>query len=268
MFATTSGTTGAAKYIPVTPSYLHEYSHGIHVHTYRLFCDFPDVLEGRLLVSSSNDEEGRTAGGVPFGAISGYLTRTQPGLLRRYFAPPYEVCRIKDIESKYYLTLRHALAADIRATITPNPSSLLLLAQAMQTTRRRTHRGHPPRHRQSRLPARRRRPGPDRRSGAEPRRAAELAACVRAHRAPHPRRGLAQPPGHQLLEGRHDAALPPQAARVLRRRAGAGHGLHGQRRPGVDAAGQLGRGRGPQRHDPLLRVRARPSSATGPTPTS
>jgi hypothetical protein len=132
MFATTSGTTGAAKYIPVTPSYLKEYSHGIHVHTYRMFTDFPDLLEGRILVSSSNDEEGRTPGGVPYGAISGYLTRTQPGALRRYFVLPYEVCRIKDIEAKYYLTLRHALAADIRGTITPNPSSLLLMAQAME----------------------------------------------------------------------------------------------------------------------------------------
>jgi hypothetical protein len=133
MFATTSGTTGAAKYIPVTPSYLHEYSQGIHVHTYRMMADFPDLLEGRVLISSSNDQEGRTAGGVPYGAISGYLTRTQPGVLRRYFVLPYEICRIKDIESKYYLTLRHSLAADVRGIFTPNPSSLLLLAQAMQT---------------------------------------------------------------------------------------------------------------------------------------
>lgn len=133
MFATTSGTTGAAKYIPVTPSYLREYSHGIHVHTYRVMADYPDVLEGRVLVSSSNDQEGLTAAGVPYGAISGYLTRTQPAVLRRYFALPYEICQIKDIEAKYYLTLRHALVADIRNIITPNPSSLLLLAQAMQT---------------------------------------------------------------------------------------------------------------------------------------
>jgi len=132
LFATTSGTTGAAKFIPVTPSYLHEYSHGIHVHTYRTFADFPDLLDGRVLVSSSNDEEGRTAGGTPYGAISGYLTKTQPGVLRKFFVLPYEICRIKDIESKYYLTLRHALVADIRGIVTPNPSSLLLLAQTMR----------------------------------------------------------------------------------------------------------------------------------------
>jgi hypothetical protein len=132
LFATTSGTTGAAKYIPVTPSYLQEYSHGVHVHTFRLFSDFPDMLGGRVLVSSSNDEEGRTQCGIPYGAISGYLTRTQPGVLRRFFVLPYELCKIKDIEAKYYLTLRHALAGDVRCIITPNPSSLLLLADAMR----------------------------------------------------------------------------------------------------------------------------------------
>ena len=58
---------------------------------------------------------------MPYGAISGYLTRTQPGALRRFYVLPYEVCRIKDIEAKYYLTLRHALAADVRSPSPPTP---------------------------------------------------------------------------------------------------------------------------------------------------
>jgi hypothetical protein len=52
-------------------------------------------------VSSSNDEEGITESGVPHGAISGYLSRSQPGAVRRLYALPCEVCRIKDIELKY-----------------------------------------------------------------------------------------------------------------------------------------------------------------------
>ena len=180
MFATTSGTTGAAKYIPVTPSYLSEYSHGVHVHLHGLFADFPDLLEGKVLVSSSNDEEGRTAGGVPYGAISGYLTRTQPGVLRRFLVLPYEVCRIKDIEAKYYLTLRHALAADVRAMLTPNPSSLLLLAEAMGTHADELiddiGRGTVnPAYLPAGAP-----PGLTAGLRADRRRAAELAACVRA----------------------------------------------------------------------------------------
>ncbi len=179
MFATTSGTTGAAKYIPVTPSYLQEYSHGIHVHLYRLLSDFPAMLEGKVLVSSSNDEEGRTAGGIPYGAISGYVTRTMPGVLRRFYVLPYEVCRVKDIEAKYYLTLRHALAADVRLIITPNPSSLLLLADAMRTHAHELiddiGRGtvNP-----SYLPAGAA-PGLTAGLGADRRRAAELAACLK-----------------------------------------------------------------------------------------
>jgi GH3 auxin-responsive promoter len=133
MFATTSGTTGSAKYIPVTPSYLHEYSHGVHVHLYRLFTDFRDILGGKMLVPSSSDEEGRSEGGLAFGAISGYLTRTQPKPIRRFYALPYELAKVKDVEAKYYLTLRHALPADIRAVMMPNPSSLLMLAEKMTT---------------------------------------------------------------------------------------------------------------------------------------
>src|SRR4051812_39173283 len=34
MFAVTSGTTGKAKFIPVTPSYLEEYIHGMQIHNY------------------------------------------------------------------------------------------------------------------------------------------------------------------------------------------------------------------------------------------
>jgi hypothetical protein len=131
MFATTSGTTGNAKYIPVTPSYLHEYSHGVHVHTYRMFTDFPDLLDGKLLVPSSNDVEGVSEGGLPYGAISGYLTKTQPKPIKRFYALPYELCKVKNVESKYYLTLRNAVPEDIRLIVMPNPSSLTLLADKM-----------------------------------------------------------------------------------------------------------------------------------------
>jgi hypothetical protein len=131
MFATTSGTTGRAKYIPVTPSYLHEYSHGVHVHTFRILADFRDVLEGKAVVPSSSDEEGHTEGGLAYGAISGYLTRTQPSFLRRFYVLPYELTKVKAVEQKYYLTLRHALAADVRYLVAPNPSSLVILAEKM-----------------------------------------------------------------------------------------------------------------------------------------
>lgn len=131
MFATTSGTTGAAKYIPVTGSYLHEYGHGVHVHTFRMFADFGDILDGKLLVPSSNDVEGHTSAGLPYGAISGYLTKKQPGPIKRFYALPYELAKVKNVEAKYYLTLRNAAPADIRLMVMPNPSSMMLLAEKL-----------------------------------------------------------------------------------------------------------------------------------------
>ncbi|MBV9328424.1 MAG: GH3 auxin-responsive promoter family protein [Chloroflexi bacterium] len=133
MFATSSGTTGRAKYIPVTPAYLREYSHAVHVHTYRLFTDFPDLLQGQALVPSSSDLEGHTSAGIPYGAISGYLTRTQPGLIKRFYVLPYALSNVKDVDAKYYLTLRAAIDADVRLIVMPNPSSLTLLADKLQT---------------------------------------------------------------------------------------------------------------------------------------
>ena len=131
MFATTSGTTGRAKYIPVPPSYLHEYSRGVHVHTYRIFTDYRDILEGQIFVSPSGDVEGHTQGGVPYGAISGHLARAQPRSIRRFYALPQEIGNVKRVDVKYYLMLRYALAADLRLIVAPNPSSLILLADKM-----------------------------------------------------------------------------------------------------------------------------------------
>lgn len=133
MFATTSGTTGRAKFIPVTPSYLKEYQTGIQVHTYRILADYPEILAGRILVSASSDVEGHTSAGIPYGAIGGLLSRNQPRHIRHFYAVPNEIGAVKDVDAKYYLILRHALEADVRLTVTPNPSSLLLLADKMTT---------------------------------------------------------------------------------------------------------------------------------------
>ena len=81
MFALTSGTTGKPKFIPVTPAFLAEYNHAVQVHTWRLVEDYPEIVGGTALVTSSCDVEGHTEGGIPYGAISGFLARRQPGIV-------------------------------------------------------------------------------------------------------------------------------------------------------------------------------------------
>ena len=257
MFATTSGTTGSAKYIPVTPSYLHEYSHGVHVHTYRMFTDYRDILDGKMLVPSSNDVEGHTERRPPVRRHLRLPDEDAAGPIKRFYALPYELAKVKHVESKYYLTLRHAMPADVRLIMMPNPSSLLILAEKMAAYADELIDGHPRRHGEPGLP-----PGgsaearsaqaPSRTRGAptsSPRSCATSGRLSRVEVWPNLRL-------LSLLEGRDDAALPRQAAGGVRRRARPRPRLHGERGPRLDAARQLGRRRRAQRDEPLLRVRA------------
>ena len=132
MFATTSGTTASPKFVPITERHLRDYTHAFQIHNYHMICDFPNAAKGRFLVITSNDEEGITEGGLPYGAVSGLLNKRQSPIIRRHFAIPYELCKIKDVDSKYYMMLRTALAQDVTAILSCNPSSLLLLADQLK----------------------------------------------------------------------------------------------------------------------------------------
>ena len=131
MFATTSGTTAKPKYVPITPGHLKDYTHAFQIHNYHLVQSFENAARGRFLVIVSNDEEGRTEAGLPYGAVSGLLNRRQPSIIKRHFACPYELCKIKDVNQKYYLMLRAAIGQDVTAVLGCNPSSLLLLADQL-----------------------------------------------------------------------------------------------------------------------------------------
>jgi GH3 auxin-responsive promoter len=132
MFATTSGTTATPKYIPITNTHLQDYTHAFQVHNYHLIRDFSKAALGKFLVITSNDDEGQVASGTPYGAISGLLSKRQSPVISRHFAQPYELCKIKNVDSKYYLMLRCALAQNVTAILACNPSSLLLLAAQMK----------------------------------------------------------------------------------------------------------------------------------------
>lgn len=135
MFAVTSGTTGKSKFIPVTPSYLDEYIHGMQIHNYFILEDYPRIGEGKFVTPTSSDVEGHVESGLPYGAISGLVTRRQPEVIRRYFVMPYELSKIKDTEAKYFIGLRLALEANVTISLLPNPSSLIVLAEKLDAYR-------------------------------------------------------------------------------------------------------------------------------------
>lgn len=130
-YAVTSGTTGASKYIPVTPESRTVKSKLVRLWLSAIFRDHPGIFAGRILQVASPEVEGQTASGVPFGSESGHAYRNMPGTMKKMYSVPYETYEIKDYEAKYYTLLRLAASDSISTIASVNPSSVLLLAKRL-----------------------------------------------------------------------------------------------------------------------------------------
>ena len=130
-FATTSGTTGKPKFIPVTPESKSAKSQVTRIWLSGLHRDYPDVFSGRILAVVSPETESVAPCGTPCGAESGAGYRNAPKLIRTTYSAPYEIFEIKDYDAKYYALLRVAAGQDVTFLFTCNPSTVLLIAQRM-----------------------------------------------------------------------------------------------------------------------------------------
>src|SRR4029079_7693725 len=65
MFALTSGSVGAPKFIPVTQTFLSEYRAGWNAFGIKALLDHPQAVLRKIVQVSSRMDESRTAGGVP-----------------------------------------------------------------------------------------------------------------------------------------------------------------------------------------------------------
>jgi hypothetical protein len=130
MFAMTSGTTAARKYIPVTPHYLADYRRGWNMWGIRVFWDHPEVRLRPIAQLSGDWDEFRTEAGIPCGALTGLTAATQKRLIRWLYCPPACTGKIKDTAAKYYVAMRLSLPRKVGMLIAANPSTLVSLARA------------------------------------------------------------------------------------------------------------------------------------------
>lgn len=128
-YATTSGTTGARKFIPVTESSRRAKSHLMRTWLASLFEDHPAILDGTVLQVASPEVEDTAPDGTPIGAEAGHAYRNMPKLMRGMYPVPYEVCEIPDYEARYYAWLRLSVMHPVRVIGTPNPSTILLMSR-------------------------------------------------------------------------------------------------------------------------------------------
>jgi hypothetical protein len=127
LFAQTSGTTGAPKYIPVTPTC----QKGGGTTTWFHFANtsHPKMLSGKVITIVSPAVEGYTKGNIPFGSTSGMVIRELPKIVQSAYAVPYDAFEIEDYDAKYYSLLRFGLQENLTFIGTANPSSILKLAE-------------------------------------------------------------------------------------------------------------------------------------------
>jgi len=134
MFATTSGTISSRKFIPITKSYMEEFRQASIVSGFHLLKNHPGISKGVVLSIFSTAEEAQTSARIPYGAISGRLYLDEPVLIKKHISPiPYEVFVIKDYETRYYTILRCALMLPVSCIYTLNPSTIVLLAKALES---------------------------------------------------------------------------------------------------------------------------------------
>jgi len=128
----TSGTTGPAKLLPCTPAFERETGAARAWWVARMVEEDERNALGKHLTVYSPEQEGRTAGGVPYGSNTGRIRNRQPALVRLADPIPEPVYALAAADVRYDLILLFALAAGDLGTLTAvNPSTVLALLRRL-----------------------------------------------------------------------------------------------------------------------------------------
>ena len=130
MFAMTSGTTAARKFIPVTEQYLADYKRGWNLWGLKVYRDHPEVRFRPIVQWSGDWQEFTTPAGIPCGSVTGLTAAMQMRIIRWLYCVPGCVGKVKDPAAKNYLALRLSMARKVGMIIAANPSTLVNLARA------------------------------------------------------------------------------------------------------------------------------------------
>lgn len=130
MFARTSGTTGDAKYVPVTPTCQgRDHSDQMRTWFHHASQAHPRIFSGKVCSLVSPAVEGYAPSGVPYGSTSGHIYKNLPGVVRSTYLVPYEVFELEDYVSKYYIIMRLGIGANVTFVATANPSSIVKMCE-------------------------------------------------------------------------------------------------------------------------------------------
>lgn len=136
LYALTSGTTGAPKYIPVLRESLRQHQHGQRLYTWLQYRACPQAFDGPALGLVGSAVEGRTPQGIPIGSVSGTLYASMPAFMRERYVAPAEVFALADYDHKYRTLAQLALRRpDLAYLAGANPTSFLRVQSILNAHR-------------------------------------------------------------------------------------------------------------------------------------
>ncbi|MGC2062500.1 MAG: GH3 auxin-responsive promoter family protein [Thermodesulfovibrionales bacterium] len=129
LFNMTSGTTARPKYIPLTRQGKKRAGRLMRQWFSHALSDHPSLLDKGFLSITGAAVEGRCESGIPYGSASGMINNSLPALVRSSMAVPAIVAEIADYDIRYYVWARLAYGKPISFIATPNPLTLVKLAE-------------------------------------------------------------------------------------------------------------------------------------------
>lgn len=127
MYARTSGTTGAPKYVPVPAAAIAGLKRAQRIFAHSQYTG-SGIHGGRILAVGSPAVEGHLGGGAPYGSTTGLIYQSMPRLIRGKYVLPAELFGIADYDAKYLAIAALGLAeGNVTGLAAANPSTFLKL---------------------------------------------------------------------------------------------------------------------------------------------
>ena len=128
MFNRTSGTTGSAKLIPMSPGTLRGNLLTQKIWAFQAIQKHPGFLNGRAIPMVNKAVEGFTdETKTPYGSVSGAMFRDAHKFAKARYAYPYDVVEIPDYRSRRYALMRIAATHNVTFIPGSNPNSIIKL---------------------------------------------------------------------------------------------------------------------------------------------
>ncbi|WP_191017200.1 GH3 auxin-responsive promoter family protein [Treponema zioleckii] len=132
MYATTSGTTNAPKWIPITQEYYSKvYSKMTKLWLYTFMMHRPKVFWQKCVSIVGKVVEGYAPDGTICGSVSGVTQRDCPEFLKTLYSAPADIFHITDYRARNYALMRTGLEQHVSSFITANPSTVIELQRTV-----------------------------------------------------------------------------------------------------------------------------------------